>query len=70
MSRVCEITGKRVMYGNNVSRAMNKTRRRFDINLIKILNKYLLKNINVSFTFLNIVNQKNLQICQLQWHQF
>ena len=35
MSRACEITGKRVMYGNNVSRAMNKTRRRFDINLIK-----------------------------------
>lgn len=35
MSRVCEITGKRVMFGNNVSRAMNKTRRRFDINLIK-----------------------------------
>jgi large subunit ribosomal protein L28 len=35
MSRVCEITGKRVMYGNNVSKAMNKTRRRFDINLIK-----------------------------------
>ena len=35
MSRVCVITGKRVMYGNNVSRAMNKTRRRFDINLIK-----------------------------------
>ena len=32
-----------------------------DINLIKILNKYLLKDINVSFTFLNIVNQKNLQ---------
>ena len=32
-----------------------------DINLIKILNKYLLRNINVSFTFLNIVNQKNLQ---------
>ena len=23
------------MYGNNVSKAMNKTRRRFDINLIK-----------------------------------
>lgn len=35
MSRVCEITGKRVMYGNNVSKAMNKTRRRFDVNLIK-----------------------------------
>ena len=32
-----------------------------DINLIETINKYLLKNIKVSFTFLNIVNQKNLQ---------
>jgi dTMP kinase len=32
-----------------------------DLNLIETLNKYLLKNIKVSFTFLNIVNQKNLQ---------
>jgi dTMP kinase len=32
-----------------------------DLNLIEALNKYLLKNIRVSFTFLNIVNQKNLQ---------
>ena len=32
-----------------------------DLNLIKTLNKSLLKNIKVSFTFLNIVNQKNLQ---------
>jgi dTMP kinase len=31
-----------------------------DINLIKTLNKYLLKNIEVDFTFLNIVNKKNL----------
>ena len=35
MSRICDISGKRVMFGNNVSKAMNKTRRRFDINLIK-----------------------------------
>ena len=32
-----------------------------DLNLIKTLNKSLLKNIKVSFTFLNIVNQRNLQ---------
>ena len=40
-----------------------------DINLIKTLNKYLLKDIRVSFTFLNIVNQKNLQkrLKQRQW---
>ena len=31
-----------------------------DINLIKTLNKFLLKNINVDFTFLNLVNNKNL----------
>lgn len=35
MARVCEITGKRVMFGNNRSKAMNKTRRRFEINLVK-----------------------------------
>ena len=33
-----------------------------DLNLIKTLNNFLLKNIRVNFTFLNIVNQKNLQI--------
>jgi dTMP kinase len=31
-----------------------------DINLIKILNKFLLKNIKVDFTFLNLVNKQNL----------
>ena len=35
MSRVCELTGKRSMTGNNVSHAMNHTKRRFHINLIK-----------------------------------
>jgi large subunit ribosomal protein L28 len=33
MSRVCQVTGKRVMTGNNVSHANNKTRRRFLPNL-------------------------------------
>ena len=33
MSRVCEVTGKRPMVGNNVSHANNKTRRRFIPNL-------------------------------------
>ena len=31
-----------------------------DIKVINILNKYLLKNIKVNFTFLNVVNKKNL----------
>ena len=33
-----------------------------DLNLIKSLNKFLLKNIKVDFTFLNLVNSKNLYI--------
>lgn len=33
MSRVCQVTGKRVTVGNNVSHANNKTRRRFLPNL-------------------------------------
>ena len=35
MSRVCELTGKKAMVGNNVSHAMNKTKRKFNINLLK-----------------------------------
>lgn len=33
MSRVCMVTGKRPVTGNNVSHAQNKTRRRFLPNL-------------------------------------
>jgi len=33
MSRVCQVTGKRPVTGNNVSHAQNKTRRRFLPNL-------------------------------------
>ena len=31
-----------------------------NLKLINLLNKYLLKNIKINFTFLNIVNNKNL----------
>lgn len=33
MSKVCQVTGKRPMTGNNVSHANNRTRRRFLPNL-------------------------------------
>lgn len=35
MSRVCELTGKKAMVGNNVSHALNRTKRKFNANLIK-----------------------------------
>ncbi|OUR86774.1 50S ribosomal protein L28 [Gammaproteobacteria bacterium 42_54_T18] len=33
MAKVCQVTGKRPVTGNNVSHAHNKTRRRFEPNL-------------------------------------
>ncbi|MDN2568417.1 50S ribosomal protein L28 [Aquibium sp. A9E412] len=36
MSRACELTGKAVLSGNNVSHANNKTRRRFLPNLCDV----------------------------------
>ena len=36
MSRACELTGKAVQSGNNVSHANNKTRRRFLPNLVQV----------------------------------
>ncbi len=36
MSRACELTGKAVLTGNNVSHANNKTKRRFLPNLVNV----------------------------------
>lgn len=47
MSRVCQITGKKPLVGNNVSHANNKTKRRFLPNLqthrfwVPSLNKFI-----------------------------
>ena len=35
MSRVCQISGKKAMVGNNVSHSNRKTKRRFNINLVR-----------------------------------
>ena len=33
MSKVCQITGKKAMVGNNVSHSMRRTKRLFNVNL-------------------------------------
>lgn len=33
MSKICQITGKKVMVGNNVSHSKRRTKRRFKVNL-------------------------------------
>ena len=35
MSKICELTGKKGMVGNNVSHSLNRTKRKFNANLIK-----------------------------------
>ena len=35
MARVCDLTGKKRMIGNNVSHSLNRTKRKFNTNLIK-----------------------------------
>ena len=33
MSKICQITGKTAMVGNNVSKSKRRTKRTFDVNL-------------------------------------
>jgi large subunit ribosomal protein L28 len=49
MSRACELTGKAVMSGNNVSHANNKTRRRFLPNLcdVTLISETLGRNVRL-----------------------
>ena len=35
MSKKCQVTGKKPLRGNNVSHALNRTKRKFNANLIK-----------------------------------
>ena len=35
MSRVCQVTGKSAMVGNNVSHSKRRTKRKFNVNLFK-----------------------------------
>ena len=64
MSKVCEISGKIVMFGNNVSHALNRTRRRFDANIIK--KRFFLPEenrwvtLNVSTSTLKTINRKGI----------
>ena len=64
MSRVCQITGKKVMSGNNVSHAKNRTKRKFYPNLhtkkfyIPEENKWI--TLKVSANALRTINKKGI----------
>ena len=52
MSKICDISGKKPMSGNNVSHANNRTKRRFIPNLqnVKLYSGTLQKYINLNIT--------------------
>ena len=52
MSKICDISGKKPMSGNNVSHANNRTKRRFIPNLqnVKLYSSNLQKYINLNIT--------------------
>ena len=64
MSKICDISGKRVLVGNNVSKAMNKTKRRFQPNLIKkrfyIPEQDKWISLKVSTSVLKTINKKGI----------
>jgi large subunit ribosomal protein L28 len=65
MSRVCQITGKTAMGGNNVSHSKRRTKRKFDVNLFK--KKFYLAgedrwvNITVSAAGIRTINKNGIE---------
>ncbi len=64
MSKVCQLTGKKAMTGNNVSFSINKTKRKFNVNLSKkrfyIPEEDRWVSLKVSAKALKIINKKGI----------
>ena len=50
MTKACDLSGKKVQFGNNVSKANNKTRRKFNVNLQSVTFKSDILNKNIKFS--------------------
>ena len=64
MSKISQITGKKVQFGNNVSKAINKTKRRFSANIISkrfyIPEEDRWVKLKVSTSVLKTINKKGI----------
>ncbi len=66
MSKVCQVTGKRPVAGNNVSHAHNKTRRRFVPNIhdhkfwLESENRFV--KLRVSAKGMRIIDKKGIDV--------
>ena len=67
MSRVCQLTGKKVMVGNNVSHSKRRTKRKFYPNLVS--KKFYLPEedqyitLRVSTSALRTINKNGITAC-------
>jgi large subunit ribosomal protein L28 len=65
MSRICQITGKKAMVGNNVSHSKRRTKKKFDVNLFN--KKFYLPhedrwvNLTVSAAGLRTINKVGIK---------
>ncbi|MFA7554582.1 MAG: 50S ribosomal protein L28 [Spongiibacteraceae bacterium] len=66
MSRVCQVTGKRPITGNNVSHAKNRTRRRFLPNLHRhrfwVASENRFVSLRVSTKGMRIIDKKGIDV--------
>ncbi|MCQ2074462.1 MAG: 50S ribosomal protein L28 [Bacteroidaceae bacterium] len=64
MSRICQITGKKAMVGNNVSHSKKRTKRTFEVNLFTKKFYYVEEDcwisLRLSAAGLRIINKKGL----------
>jgi len=73
MSRVCQVTGKRPVAGNNVSHAKNRTRRRFLPNLhshrfwVESENRFV--KLRVSAKGMRIIDKKGIDAVLVSMRQ-
>ena len=64
MSKICQITGKKAMVGNNVSHSLRRTKRQFNVNLFTKKFYYVEEDcwivLKVSAAGLRIINRIGL----------
>lgn len=64
MSKICQITGKKAMVGNNVSHSRRRTKRRFNVNLFTKKFYYVEQDcwisLNISAAGLRYINKVGL----------
>ena len=70
MSKICQITGKKAMVGNNVSHSKRRTKRTFDVNLFSKKFYYVEQDcwitLKVSAAGLRLINKVGLDAAHTQ----